>query len=468
MAKISMTSEFMADSSATSNINTGINSGINTEQTKNVLMLAYLFPPCAEGGVMRVRAFVKHLPEFGWQPIVLTVKDDYYVAFTKDNALVQEFGEHVKIIRTGSLEPKGTVVKQLQANIYGVKQTGSSFEKFGKPLLRQLHRTLAIPDEHILWMPHALRVGLHLIKQFDVDILFATTPPHSSGVIAAILSRLSGKPLVLDVRDDWVGNPLFAAGPWHRQKTARLLEQWIIATAHKVISVTEESIATFRSKYPKQPPDKFQLIPNGFDKQEIAVLTNQIVATKTNKLRLVYIGTLGRTRTPVYLFQALRQLMDDFPLTERLKLDIYGYTRHEFTAVSEQMGLGALVKFHGFVSREESLRQLILADAALMIIPEEEGSRTAIPGKLYEYIGVHRFVLALCPLNSAPSRLINDLKVGVVASQQDVSQIKQAIMGMLDLYARDELQVTVSDSILKQFERAEQARRLAETFNSLL
>ncbi|HMT12896.1 MAG TPA: glycosyl transferase, partial [Ignavibacteria bacterium] len=42
---------------------------------KKVLIISYYFPPSGGPGVQRVLKFVKYLPEFGWQPIVLTVKD---------------------------------------------------------------------------------------------------------------------------------------------------------------------------------------------------------------------------------------------------------------------------------------------------------------------------------------------------------------------------------------------------------
>ena len=41
-----------------------------------VLMIAYYFPPMGGAGVQRTLKFVKYLPEFGWQPHVLTVRDN--------------------------------------------------------------------------------------------------------------------------------------------------------------------------------------------------------------------------------------------------------------------------------------------------------------------------------------------------------------------------------------------------------
>ena len=40
---------------------------------KKVLFIAYLYPPIANSGTRRSLEFVNHLPDNGWEPIVLTV-----------------------------------------------------------------------------------------------------------------------------------------------------------------------------------------------------------------------------------------------------------------------------------------------------------------------------------------------------------------------------------------------------------
>ena len=39
---------------------------------KKVLIIAYSFPPNPAVSSLRIRGMVKYLPEFGWEPIVLT------------------------------------------------------------------------------------------------------------------------------------------------------------------------------------------------------------------------------------------------------------------------------------------------------------------------------------------------------------------------------------------------------------
>ena len=46
--------------------------------TNKILFIAYHFPPDAAVGALRTQKFVKYLPQYGWQPFVLTVEDRHY------------------------------------------------------------------------------------------------------------------------------------------------------------------------------------------------------------------------------------------------------------------------------------------------------------------------------------------------------------------------------------------------------
>ena len=45
---------------------------------KKILILYPHFPPSNLAGVHRPRLFAHHLPLFGWEPIILTVHEEYY------------------------------------------------------------------------------------------------------------------------------------------------------------------------------------------------------------------------------------------------------------------------------------------------------------------------------------------------------------------------------------------------------
>ncbi|MEJ2055562.1 MAG: hypothetical protein P8X42_16725, partial [Calditrichaceae bacterium] len=69
---------------------------------KKVLIITYYWPPAGGPGVQRVLKFAKYLPEFGWQPVVLTVKNGVYPA--SDKSLQKEIHPDCKVYKSNSFE----------------------------------------------------------------------------------------------------------------------------------------------------------------------------------------------------------------------------------------------------------------------------------------------------------------------------------------------------------------------------
>ena len=70
-----------------------------------VLFVTYYWPPAGGAGVQRSLKFVKHLPEFGIEPTVITVdeKQGAYPVF--DKTLAEEIPANVRVFRTSTNEP---------------------------------------------------------------------------------------------------------------------------------------------------------------------------------------------------------------------------------------------------------------------------------------------------------------------------------------------------------------------------
>ncbi|MDZ7764210.1 MAG: hypothetical protein U5K00_07245 [Melioribacteraceae bacterium] len=70
---------------------------------KKVLIITYYWPPA--GGTRSSASFksAKYLPEFGWEPVILTVENGEYPAI--DESLLDEIPEGIKVYKTKSFEP---------------------------------------------------------------------------------------------------------------------------------------------------------------------------------------------------------------------------------------------------------------------------------------------------------------------------------------------------------------------------
>src|ERR1041385_5466377 len=139
----------------------------------NVLVIAYYFPPMGLSGVQRTLKFVKYLPQFGWQPTVLTVTPTGY--FAQDYTLLEEIHSHrIEVERVGSLDPNLLFRKK------GViKMPSESWRK----VLTFVSDTFFIPDNKIGWKRKALKAAEVLFEKKKFDIIFATAPPFTDFLI---------------------------------------------------------------------------------------------------------------------------------------------------------------------------------------------------------------------------------------------------------------------------------------------
>ncbi|KXK33905.1 MAG: glycosyl transferase group 1 [Chlorobi bacterium OLB6] len=101
-----------------------------------VLVLAYYYPPMGLSGVQRVAKFTKYLPQYGWNPIVVTTGPTLYYA--EDQTLLHEVeAAGVEIVRT---EPSLRVKKLLEKGV--ITMPRESVRKF----ISKSSSALFVPD----------------------------------------------------------------------------------------------------------------------------------------------------------------------------------------------------------------------------------------------------------------------------------------------------------------------------------
>ena len=205
------------------------------DSVKKVLVITYYWPPAGGSGVQRVAKFCKYLGAFGWEPLVLTVRDGNYTGL--DKSLLHDV-EHIQTVyRAPSWEPHAvfnrlTAIRKKSANRGAAPSTTSSgglMQTIGE----YIRLNLFIPDSRIGWKPQAIRMGSALIRDARPDIIFSSAPPYTPHLIARDLKRMHGIPWVADFRDPWLENHAYNRVPrlpWVKQYNRRL-EQGVLQEA---------------------------------------------------------------------------------------------------------------------------------------------------------------------------------------------------------------------------------------------
>jgi glycosyltransferase involved in cell wall biosynthesis len=439
---------------------------------KKVLMIAHVFPPfCSVGHSIRAVKFIKYLPSLGCLPVVLTIDDRReYEDYLKQGSesLLSDIPQDVSIYRTFSGEPS---LKYLEKeNRYGQKNWLSAIiVKVLGGARRWAFRNLALPDRHVVWLPFAVKRGQKIIRSEGIDVIFATCPPHSATIIGVCLKLLTGKPLILDFRDDWIDTPWHHSKPALRRWIERRLERWVVKTADKVVLVTEWSKNAFLRRYPSEPSEKFIFISNGCDLGEFTIPDSMITTAPNSRFSILHAGSLNDsanwTRTPSVFFQAIQHILQEQPdLVEELSITFTGFLPEGQRQLVKAMGLSTVVKELGFLPREDLL-DLMKASEILLVI-NYDGFSTLIPGKIYEYwaVGGPPILLLSCP--GAAENLMKQHGLGLTVDPIDIVGIQQAI---LTIYRKSKTTepLRVNTAGIEAYDRKALASKLAQVVSTV-
>ena len=437
---------------------------------KKVLMIARAFPPFLPvGHSIRVIKFIKYLPALGWLPVVLTIDDQKEYENTRkmgSEALLSEISPYVKFYRTAAGEPSLKFL--IKEGEFGQRNLLTKvLAKVLGGARRWAFRNIFLPDRYLTWLPFAVRRGRQIVSSEGIDVIFATCPPHSAALIGAFLKRLTGKPLILDFRDDWIGTPWYHSKPGMIRMFERRMERWAVKTADKVILVTEWSKNAFLERYPGEPRDKFYFISNGCDLEEFSALNMMTGVSRNSKFTIVHAGSLNESkswgRSPDGLLQAVHDILRQQPeMAEKMALVFAGDLPAGDRRLAEEMGLSGVIEWLGHLPHDEVLRLIKSADLLLAI--NYKGWATLIPGKIYEYwaVGGPPILLLSCP--GAAASFIERYGLGITIDPSDPAGIKQAILTVYN-QSKAAVPLRLSTAGIEAFDRRALTQKLAQVLS---
>ena len=441
---------------------------------RTVLLIAYHFPPFSGSGAYRPLRYVKYLRNYGWNSVVLTVNGKYHSIVDYD--LLKEIPPGVKVYRTHSLEMHSKDVGMQTVDDKGLQKGKTSlrkeFVRIFAWLIRTIKKNFLIPDEQIGWLLPSLLKGLLICRRESIDVIFATAKPNSDILIGMLLSKLTGKRFIVDLRDAWTRGIAAQEQARWRLKLEKWMEFNILKHADKVTTVSDPIIQNILLDYPKLDKSKFITITNGFDREHFLSLDSLKAAGRKNKqFTITYTGWFYKHRNPRYFFEAVRQLIDEIPqvrtnLRIRVvgKLDNIGETTNK--DLISNLKIGDLVEVIDYVPHSECIRYMMESDVLLLIVGEGKWSEGVVTGKVFEYMGAGKFVLALAP-DGVAKEIVTRTNIGICVSPSNVTEIKFALNNLLKRYLANELYPAIHFDEVNKYEAKELTRNLACVFDEV-
>lgn len=405
------------------------------------------------GGTQRVAKFVKYLPQFGWKPYVLTVKDVAYYA--KDPTLLENIAT-AKIFRTGSLDPQRLIYKFLFRKAKAESNDSSLIGKKWQIVNKSISWIL-VPDSKLLWIPFVIFKAVNLIKTEKIDYLLTTSPPHSVHLAGLILSRIAGVSWTADFRDGWSGgNFQYEPTKMHKWMN-RLLEERVLKKADKVLGVSQRLVENLKNKVPGQK-DKFHVLTNGFDFEDISDIKD-IPPNET--FTITFCGSISSTSPVGSFLESLSHLLKEFPdLRNDISVKFIGVDLEgRIQTAIHKLDLGDVVKPLGYLCHRKALKEILRASLLLFPIASW-ASRDFVPGKTFEYLATGNPVLAIGPEVEGIEILKKTSRVARV-DHHDINGIKQAILKHYSLFKKDFIK-RLHKSDISKYESKQLVERLAK------
>jgi glycosyltransferase involved in cell wall biosynthesis len=396
-------------------------------QARRLLIITYYFPPRPLIGAARWAAMSEWLRRLGHEVTVVTSRIG-----------ASPGAEDPWVLRTFDLSTVGPVRKLLRRR--PVPRSGT-LETVRKPAPRWFSETV-VPDEFLLtWSLAALASIRRLVRERRIECLITSGPPHSAHLLPLLLGH--HRPgWIVDLRDGWRFEPARAAWPASGQdRLDALLERVVLCSAEQVIGVTRPIASDAHARLGARSV----YVPNGWDPAWDGGRTERGVGTVADLLdhdciNVVHTGTLSgaRGRDPQPVFEALQRVARGRSAAARpLRLVLAGSLSDAEERLLSDLDLCVSVEHVGGLDRESCLALQRDADVLLLLTSATDVS--VATGKLFEYLGAGRPILALASGNEA-ARIVGETRTGAVVHPHDVDGIvrvlEAAVDGTLgDLYA---------------------------------
>ena len=432
----------------------------------HMLFISYHYPP--EGGTglpgaMRSVKFIRHLDGFDMH--VVTIHPDSYLSSTKANNNIQLPINGEVIHRTGVFDIFSVLLKarDLLKGMLGKNTTKSGADSnfnsvFVAPEEKGTTENKSIfqkikdfvfdacyfPDQAGPWLLPAFWKGLSVIRKNDIQIIFATGMPWTGLIVGWLLHFATGKPLIADFRDPWIGNPFHKSKGWLIDFLSAFFEKKVVRGAALVTANTAPLREDFIHRYPDLPPSHFITLPNGYDESDFAHL-DTTSATGPDELTLCHAGFLYGLRDPAPLLEAVRSLNEQAKASgQRVvfkqigRFDLHYDLQTKFKDMTED---GSLV-FLPECAYDECLSILSGSDILVNIQP---GTKTQIPSKLYDYLALDKPILNLTPKDGALGQIVRKHGFGGLFDQRDHEEIVKYLKEMLSEKKTGQLQAGYQD-----------------------
>jgi glycosyltransferase involved in cell wall biosynthesis len=347
-------------------------------------------------GSVRWRYLLGKLPELGWEVRVVS---------SRHNPTRDELSD----------DPREARLAVLRARV---------MHQVGRAMRPAWNRAGIQPEAfppNTLWSFTGRGLIRRRAEELRADAVVATIPPPAA--LFAMVGALGGKgkPLVVDMRDNWAGHPTYDAGG---RMLARIEDQ-ALRRVDAVVAVSEGMRAKLLRMHPWLGP-RLHLMPNGYDPRLLERRPPPLERWP-ERITLIHPGVLYGDRSLAGLITAMSRPS----LRDRLRLEIIGNIDAATAAAIRAKPPGVLIDSRPPAPWEATMERVREAHVMITIVPYTMGDDVAWPVKNFEAFALGMPVLSITT-GGATEGLLRDLGADIACARDgDVESIAAALERLL-------------------------------------
>jgi len=378
---------------------------------KNILYIAYYYPPMKSGGTLRTEKFVKHLKQAGYRVCVLTA------AYGQNR-----FDADQDIIRVKDISHN--------KNRRGMRKLQWFALRTWTEIQKKIGRYHSI---YHWWRENAWRQRDQIMDLARPDLVIATYPPVETLELAHRLSETFHLPLISDFRDGLLFEPieqrLLRKSRTVRDHYARLEKQAVAGSAW-IATASEPITGYFLRHY---PGCRAETVYTGFDPESDSEATCACIADHDDTFLVVYTGRFSLSDSSSSLegfVFAMESLLRQRPeAAVKIRFLIAGEMSAGERKLLSRLERQGVVSDCGLLERKQAIALQKRADLLLLVA---SASRTSVvTTKVFEYLSAAKPILALSRSDGAAARIITRTRSGWVVPPGDSARIRQTLASII-------------------------------------
>ena len=318
---------------------------------------------------------------------------------------------------------------------------------------------VAYPDFAKGWIPFATEAVATFARRESVDAILTTSPPESTHIVGARAKTLLGCPWIADFRDLWTQNLAASGHASHPQRVRLEKRKKVLQLADALVTVSTPWAARLAERYLAKP---IYAITNGFDPDDFQTRPTRL----TELFSITYAGQLYEgKRDPTPLLEVLHDLIREQVLQRgEVRVRFYGPREPWLPTLVARYRLEDVVELNDVVGRDEVLQREMESQILLLLGWSDSRETGQHTGKVFEYLGARRPILAVGGSWGVLTEVLNETKAGIHALSKP--QLRECIVNMYrEFKAHGQVPYHADLKAVEQYSHRQLARRFADVLD---